>query len=390
MATKKAGRAANGAGTISQKKNGSWELRFMVNGQRKSRCFKTKTEAEKARREITASVDQGTFVDPSKMKLSEWLKVFLNEYCVSSAPSTIHAREVNYNTHIIPVLGEVRIGALRPDQIQKLLNNLQNHGVHGKENLSYNTRLNIFCALSMALKKAVELEYIRKNPCDAVRIPKDTLTENEREITPFSTEELEIFKNKIKDGHHEKLFLFALGTGCRMSECLGLRWSRIDLEKGTVTIDAQLGFQRKAGDPRKLAPTKNKKSRTFRVAPQIIDLLKRIKKEQSEERLKAGSSWQNPEGFVFTNAIGAPVAHNAVEERFHRVMVQTGLKHRFHDLRHTYCVLCLQNGVDPKTVSEALGHASVGFTLDKYGHVSEEMQERLSAAMGQALEKLNF
>lgn len=163
----------------------------------------------------------------------------------------------------------------------------------------------------------------------------------------------------------------------RLSEILGLRWSRVNFDKSTVTVDTQLTILRKKGDKRRLAPTKYENTRTFKAAQSMMTLLKKIKKQQAQERLAAGSAWvYEIKDLVFTDVIGGTIPHASVEHEFKNIVTAAGCpEHRFHDLRHTFATLALQNGANVKTLSKALGHRSVAFTLDVYGHVSEEMSD---------------
>jgi len=163
----------------------------------------------------------------------------------------------------------------------------------------------------------------------------------------------------------------------RLSEILGLRWSRVDFKKATITVDSQLAILRTKGGKRKLAPTKYENTRTFKAARSVMKQLKAIKKRQAQDKLAAGTAWAwEIEGLVFTDVIGGTISHASVEHEFKRIVIAAGCPdHRFHDLRHTFATLALQNGANVKTLSKALGHRSVAFTLDVYGHVSEEMSE---------------
>lgn len=385
MATKKAGRTANGSGSITEKPNGSYELRFTVDGIRKSRSFKTFTEAEKARREITAAVDAGKFVDAQKMPLSEWLTIWLDEYCQEIKPGTLVQYRGYVKNHIVPAIGRIRLCNLQPHHVQKMVNELSGHG-KGKTEISYKTRKNVHGCLSAALGKAVEIKYLSENPATGCSIPRDNAAENTREIHPFSSDEINHFLEKAKDSPYFEIYSFALCTGCRLSEILGLRWSRVNFKTAFVVIDAQLLLQRKAGDVRKLGQTKNRKSRKFKVAPQVLEGLQTVKRQQLEAKIKAGSAWNNALDLVFTDAIGGTLPHSSIEHDFQRICTAANATgHRFHDLRHTFACEALRHGADVKTLSEALGHYSTSFTLDTYAHVTEEMSNNFADIMARAI-----
>ena len=166
----------------------------------------------------------------------------------------------------------------------------------------------------------------------------------------------------------------------RLSEIIGLRWSKVDQKKGTIMVDTQLTILRKKGGKRKLGPTKYENTRTFKAAKSVLALLQKIKKQQATVWLAAGSAWKYEiNDLVFTDPIGKTIPHSSVEHEFKELVTVAGCpEHRFHDLRHTFATLALQHHADVKTLSKALGHRSVAFTLDVYGHVSEEMSDNFA------------
>ena len=377
------GRASNGSGSITKKSETCYELRWSVDGKRKSKCFRTFTEADKARREITAAVDAGIYIEPQKMRLAEWLEIWLQEYCGHISHGTLILYRGYVNNHIVPALGHLPISKITPHIVQHFINTVKYKGKKAGQTLSYKTRKNIHGCLSAAFEKAVEIKYIRENPATGCSIPRNTDQETSSEINPFAREELEAFLVAIKGSVYEEIYTLALNTGMRLSEILGLRWSRFDKDKARIKIDCQLAMVRSKGEKRVLAPTKNKKTRSFKVAPSVVTLLGQVKKKQSEKRLSVGKSWQYEiDDLVFTDDLGRTIPHASVEHEFACLCDTAGIVgHRFHDLRHTFATLALQNHADVKTLSQALGHYSVAFTLDVYGHVSDEMADNFAALM---------
>ena len=116
-----------------------------------------------------------------------------------------------------------------------------------------------------------------------------------------------------------------------------------------------------------------------------MDVLKAVRQQQLERKLKAGPVWSNPLDLVFTDEVGNSIPHATVEHRFARIMQSLGLEHRFHDLRHTFACESISCGISPKTLSETLGHHSVAFTLDTYAHVLDAMQDEAAARMQQRI-----
>lgn len=372
------GRAANGSGLQPRLRPDSrWEARAPIGkdpatGKTKYKYIYGKTSAEvsKKLREVTASVDAGTYTEPKKMTLGEWLDIWLNEYTGAIKPGTLKTYTDNVRLHIKPALGATRLCELQPHDCQTFINRL-GRPKKGLAPLSPKTIKNIHGTLCKALTEAVRIKYIAANPANGTILPKVI----REEIRPFEGDEITAFLQAIQGNPSEALFFVALHTGMRISELLGLRWSRVDFKKSTIKVDVQMLVKRGKGTERKLGPTKNGKVRTFKAPQSVMQALKRVQLEQKENRLKAGVYWQNDLDLVFTDEVGAGLAHSTIEHRYTRIVEGMGVAHRFHDLRHTFATESIRCGVDLKTLSDMLGHYSVAFTMDVYGHVTTVMQD---------------
>ena len=165
-------------------------------------------------------------------------------------------------------------------------------------------------------------------------------------------------------------------TGMREGEILGLTWDCIDYTKGIIHIDKQLKRKKGKNNRYFFDTLKNGEKRVVVPAPVVFEVLRKVKKEQAENRLRYGTSYDNADNLVFTNELGSHIGVEALWQAFKRRAKAIGLPDlRFHDLRHTYATISLKNGDDIKTVSESLGHATVAFTLDVYGHVTDKMRK---------------
>lgn len=172
----------------------------------------------------------------------------------------------------------------------------------------------------------------------------------------------------------------------------------MDFEKRRLTINKQLQKRPLAEGGFTFTPLKNDKTRVIVIAPApfVLELLRRWRQTQAEDRLKAGWEWQGwknekdrQTAFVFTTPFGTHLHPHTVYIHFKKFAAEIGAPNaRVHDLRHTYAVLSLQNGDDIKTVQGNLGHATAAFTLDVYGHVSERMKEDSANRMQQYIENL--
>lgn len=131
-----------------------------------------------------------------------------------------------------------------------------------------------------------------------------------------------------------------------------------------------------------LVPLKNDKPRTITPAPFVMELLRQHRTKQTAWQLRAGELWDNPAGYVFTNEIGGHLVPWTIAKKYKRVVASIGRPDaRFHDLRHSYAVAAIRSGDDIKTVQGNLGHATAAFTLDVYGHVTDQMKQASAARM---------
>lgn len=383
---RKATRNAQGAGSIRQRADGTWEARYTVGRDpgtgkqlRKSVYGKTQKEVRQKLSQAVAALDNGDYFQPSKMTLARWVEIWLQEYTGDKKYLTVKHYKAQCKTHIVPSLGAVKLSELAPPQIQAFYNGLQRDGLAAK------SVRNIHGILTKCLSTAVQVGYLRSNPASMVTLPKV----EKKEIHPLTDEQVKDFLRVSVGDEYEILLKVILFTGLRESEAIGLTWDCVDFKAGTVKVCKQLQKRPLSDGGFTFAPLKNDKTRTLRPAPFVLELLERRKREQAEQRLKAGELWvgwqttdQQKSALVFTTATGSNLSPQTVYNHYKKLASQIGAPDsRVHDLRHTFAVLSLQNGDDVKTVQGNLGHATAAFTLDVYGHVSERMKEDSAARM---------
>ena len=202
-----------------------------------------------------------------------------------------------------------------------------------------------------------------------------------REVHPLNDEQAAALLAAAKDTNVEYLLAVALFTGLRQSELLGLTWDAIDFTAGVIRVNKQLARAAYRTEGPFQSP-KSGKARTITPAPAVMAALRKQRARQSETQLKAGPFWDNPYGLVFTTETGAPFNQRRADNGFHKALAAAGLSgFHFHSLRHTYAVNALRAGEDIKTVQANLGHATAAFTLDKYGHFTEQMARDSAARM---------
>lgn len=184
----------------------------------------------------------------------------------------------------------------------------------------------------------------------------------------WTPEEVARFLTGAKDDRFFALYLLAATTGMRRAELCGLRWAAVDLDRGTLSVTTTRVVVR--GRAQDSDDTKSERGqRLLSVDPVTVDGLADLRKRQDEERSAFGSAYRETD-LAFTWEDGRPVHPDVIRQRFNRLVTRLKLPAiRLHDLRHSYATVALRAGINPKIVSERLGHASVAFTLTQYSHV---------------------
>ena len=375
MATKK----ANGSGTIRKRADGRWEGKYTLGYDpktgkliRKSVYGKTQKEVRLALSKIVSEMDSGTYAEPSKMKVSQWLDEWLASYTMNIKPATRSAYEEHIRVHIKPSLGDILLKQLSTRDIQQLYTNLLK-----ERELSPKTVRNIHGVLHRTLEQAKLLGYIRVNPADAAVTPRV----EKKQVETLDAEDIGKFLAAIRGTKYEYPLFVAVFTGLRQGELLGLTWDCVDFEHGMLLISKQ--HNRVKGDTEfRFASLKNDKARVLTAADEVMEVLKLQKERQTAWAATLGDGWSNPDHLVFTTEFGRYINNKILYQNFKRIMGELGKPDlRFHDLRHTYAVNSLRAGDDIKTVQENLGHATASFTLATYAHATPGMKRESAKRM---------
>lgn len=399
-------RAASGAGTIRQRADGTWEARFVTGHDpgtgkpiRRSVYAKTQKEVRQKLSQAVAAVDNRSYREPCKMTLGEWLDVWVDTYLTDVKPRTLKIYQDDIRLHIKPYLAAVKLDELDTHTVQRFFNMLLKGGkripkrdkdgtivkkggktVYENAPLSAKTVKNIHGVLHGALRQAVVNRYIPINPADGdfCKLPKI----QKQEIKPLDEAQIADFLKAIQGDRFEDLFLVTLFTGLRQGEVLGLTWDCVDFDNSTLLINKQMQLHQEQGiKAYQLIPTKNSKSRSVTVAPFVMARLKHRRSVQAQDHLRAGPLWEE-NGLVFTDEFGHHLVKPTVYRAFKKAAASIGRPDaRFHDLRHSYAVAAIRSGDDIKTVQGNLGHATAAFTLDVYGHVTDQMKQESAHRM---------
>ena len=340
--------------------------------------FATRKEAQTAMSKLLVTVEEHSFVAPSKLNVREYLK---NEWLpaieATIRPSTFRNYKQHVECHVCPHLGSVQLQKLSGSQINALYAKLALSGKKdGKSGLSALTVRHVHAVLHRALKDAVRWERLTRNPIEAAD-PPSIRGDGTRELKTWNAEQLKAFLTATRDERLAPIWHLLAMTGMRRGEALGLRWEDVDLEAGRLSVRRALipnGAVVVVSEPKTA-----RGRRSVALDPETVEVLKRQAGQQLPDQVKKGDAWSDT-GLVFTKEDGE-AWHPEVVSRFFRGAVKRSLlpEIRLHDLRHTHATLALRAGIHPKVVSERLGHATIAITLDTYSHAIPAMQEKAAA-----------
>jgi integrase len=379
-------RRGRGEGSIYRRgDDGRWVGAIARDGRRWTVTGETRQEAQRKLTALLREIEQGGAVGDSRQTVAQYWTSWLETVKATSqygarGPWANH--EPYARLHILPRIGMVRLAKLTPQHLQEFYAALLNEA-----GLASTTVHHIHTSVHKALDAAVRLGLVTRNVSEYVDVPRN----RHFEIKPLTREQARTFLAMAAGERLEALYVVALATGMRQGELLALHWSDVDFEEGAIYVRWNVRYRDGALH---FKPPKTRKSRRrIALAPQTLDALRAHRTRQLAERLKAGNVWQSgSQGeqwneLVFCNEIGGPyIPSSAVRSTFTRMLRRGGLPTiRFHDLRHTCATLALSARVNPKVVSEMLGHSNIGITLDIYSHVLPDMQQDAVAVMAQLI-----
>jgi integrase len=364
------------AGQIIKRNDKTWVVRIFQgrdeNGKRRyvnKTIHGTKKNAEKYLTAKLRDKDLGINIEPA----SESLDKYLDKWLGTSVKPRVRPRTYDdyvalLTRYVREPLGAMKLADVRPIDIQRLYQTMQERG------LSPRVIRYTHAVLSSALKQAVKWDMLHRNPASAVDLPRMV----RKEMKAMSPAEASRFLEAVKGTRQYALFNFALTTGMRPQEYLALKWSDIDLEKGSATVRRAIVWKREKGGGWNFAEPKTSRSRrTIPLPASTVKAVLEHKRQQGIERLRLGSDWQD-HGLVFSTSIGTPYTLSSLTNKWFKPALTkaelTGFN--LYSLRHTHATLLLANGENAKVASERLGHSTIVLTLDTYSHVLPDMQQQ--------------
>lgn len=380
----------SGMARIHRRASGTWEVVLESGhdpktGKRQRQTFTvrgTKRDAEREAAARTSALASGTYVDPTKETVGEFLHRWLRDYVDPSLSlrSRLRYRDIVEGV-LVPHLGSVPIQQLKPAHILAMEQEIRKSGNRktGKPLAPASVR-KIHNVLHRALRHAVAWQAIAANPADAVDRPSVPAT-TPRTLNPDEARALLV----ALEGHRFELPLrMAMLCGLRLSELLALRWADVDWAHGRMLVLQALD-SRHDGVVRFKATKTHRSARPVSVPPQLLEALGRHQVDQGQHRADAGDSWADLD-LVFASDIGLPLTSGWMRKAFYRLQDDHGIPGiPIHGLRHTMATLMLAAGEHPKVVSERLGHSNPSFTLTVYSHVMPGMHEDATRRLEESL-----
>jgi integrase len=393
-------RRANGEGSISKRKDGTWcaVLTLGLNprtGKQKRKFYYGRTQKEVKEKLARAQVEiqNGTFVDNHKITVGEWLNRWLEEYARPHIrPATWKSYEENIRLHINPAIGHIKLKDLKSSDLQRHYNDkFRNGRVDGTGGLSARSVQLIHAPIHAALKQAMNEGLIMRNVSEATKLPRG----EKKDIKVLTPDEQGNFLTVLSNDRLGIVFLVDLGTGLRVSELLALQWQDVDLEAKTIRVHQALTRVRIEGQPTKTAlrfqPLKTANSkRSISLPEPVVIGLRHHKARQNEEKLRAGQGYTD-HGLVFCSELGQPIDPRNLTRKLDQLLQKAGVpRTNMHALRHTYATRLLEKNEHPKVVQELLGHSQISLTLDTYSHVMPEIKQKAAEKLNDVLSTKNM
>ena len=360
---------------ISQQTNGLYVARFTDRfGRRKSKRFKKLQECRQWIADATYIDEHSDLENATDMLVDAWFEYWIDLKKKTVRPNTVRNYSERYERNIKNVIGNKLLTEVKPIHCQKIFSDMADEGY--KTTTIYQTRI----ALYNMLEFAKENEVIITNPCK--KSVKSDIGKPSDKKEALTIDDQRRFLAAAKGQSYEYQYRFALQTGLRTGELVGLKWEDINFERKTLTIERSMEFRYKVGEWR-VGPPKSKSGyRTIPLTDEAICILK-AQKEKNRKLKVIDKEWADT---VFLCRKGQPVKNSTYDTALFKICDKAGIK-RFsmHVLRHTFATRCIEGGMMPKTLQKILGHSNIGITMNLYVHITEEEKQKEIDLVAEAL-----
>jgi len=338
----------------------------------------SKSEADAKKREILSKVDKGM---PHERAGSTSVEQFLHSWLDATrnrlAPRTAERYASIVNLHVVPVVGNVKLSKLAPEHLRKVYAAVRDRG------LSNQTCLHVHRALHTALQYGVREERVlNENVANRVKAP----APDRREPMPINRDQIRFLIEAAKGTRLELPIALTAVTGLRRGELLALRWTFVNLARGSLFIAESLEHSRATQERvRFKAPKSRTSRRVIPLAPECVMLLRSHKDQQGGEKTQAGAAYTDND-LVFPNPDGQPWPPDSFSTQFAKLVKSVGMRgFRFHDLRHAFASITLADGVSIKEVQTLMGHSSPVVTLSVYARSIEGLGRQAVSDLARSL-----
>lgn len=306
----------------------------------------SKKDAQKFLIEKLNEINTGIFIDSNDMFLKDYFHYWYNQCCFNKlSPTTYESYKRNIDKHIIPLLGDIKLQKLKPLHLQSFYNNRLEYGL-SKKSVLYLHRI-----IHKALNQALKWQLVALNVANNVDAPKP----DKYIATILTPEQVTSLINSVQNTNIYLPVIITISTGMRRGEILGLKWENIDIENSTIRITQSLVRTEKGLEI--LSPKTKTSNRTISIPPTLKNILLEYKAKTTCK-------------FVCYNEFDELIKPEYLNHKLKQILEDNNLPNiRFHDLRHTHASLLLSQGVQPKVISERLGHSNISITMDLYSHV---------------------
>lgn len=366
---------SNGEGSIYKRKDGRWCAAFYVNEETPHRQFvygKTQAEVKKKMKEIMSREEYSQGRKKQEYDLQEWTRIFLNDFKKNEIKKTTFDSYVGiFNKHIKKSkIGETLLSKLTAKELQIFYNQKITLGYSAK------TVYHIYILINSALKKAVELKYLKENVNEPIILPRKKRYTGKS----LSIQEVKKIFLEAKEEELYPIIVLTICTGMRKGEIMALKWKNVNFDakelqvtgnlcrvKGEKSIGGKYQYENMIMEPK--TPKSNRK---IPLSDYALEALQMQKEHQIELKNRYGNLYLDQD-LVFTEPDGSIIKQRQFMDRYHLFLKKYNITDiRFHDLRHTFASLLLENGESPKVIQEILGHSTINTTLDIYTHITEK------------------
>lgn len=373
-------RAANNMGSIRERPDGRWEGRYTApDGKQHSVYARGQKECVAALKAAMSDIDNGHWIEPSRMTVSQWMEIWLKDYQAHTSARTVNKYR-SISKHFTKNIGGVKLTRLKPMHVRRVVTVMKDDGLTAATIQMY---MRVF---KTAMNCAIEAEIMKSNPADKVKLP----TPQPRKFIVVDRAEIPLFMREAVRAHYGNELKIMLLTGLRVGELRGLKWSDIDFKAKTMYVQRQLQPAHKEFD--RFTLPKYDEVRLLHIPQEVVDILQAQKRRQAEQRLASGN-WTDDDistDLVFRQRNGKPHTRGTVSRAVAAVGKAIGKPDLHpHDLRHSYAIAALRSGANVKTVQYNMGHKTAKMTLDIYAAYTEDTGKEDAAKLSTYLQNIS-